>query len=190
MMRSVLCALFLAGVAPLTAADELTQALDAVQERAQAGRYPQALKSLDAARKELQQRHTQKLAGFLPDEVAGFRAAPARLAPGGASRAYRKGELMIEATLEEFSATQKAMLDMAQWGMRMGAQMLSESLSFEGCPANLESRPGQDTAAMTIELAGNARLRLELRGSSDGAVLKSFAGRLKLGELDRYLRGE
>jgi hypothetical protein len=167
-------------------ADELSDSLARVRELSAAGNYPRAMKEAEGVQKELRTRHERRLAGFFPDVVAEFRAEPAR----GVSRSYRKGDLTIEVVLQEFSATQRAMLDMAQWGMRMGAQMMSETLNLEGCPASLEARPGQDTAAMTIELANHARLRLELRGSSDGTLLKTFAGSLRLGELDRYLRAE
>jgi hypothetical protein len=191
MLRLILMLMISAGAAQ---ADPLADAFARIRESDAAGNYPKAMKEAEAVHRELHGRHLRKLRGFLADEVAGFRGEPwGADAPAGAqgvSRSYRKGNLSIEAALQEFSATQRAMLDMAQWGMRMGAQMLGESLSLEGCPANLESRAGQDSAAMTVELGRHARLRLELRGSEDGAVLKAFAGALRLGELDRYLRAE
>ena len=188
MTRMLLLAVLI-GCAPALA-DELGDALARVRELDAAGNFPKAMKEAEGVQQELRRKHERRLAAFLPEEVGGFRAEPAPAGARGVSRSYRKGKLAIEASLQEFSATQRAMLDMAQWGMRMGAQMMSESLSLEGCPANLESRPGQENASLTIELAGHARLRLELRGSSDGAVLKTFAAGLKLGEMDRYLRAE
>lgn len=195
-VRMLLCMLPLFGLSSREAmADDLSAIFKKVGEYVEAKNYPKALEELTWARKEIEKMNMKQMENLLPDSVAGFTGAKvvSNSAMGftNLEREYSKDSISVKASLTGGSGAGlgAGMAGFGQMAAMMGNMPGQDTVRIDGRTALLESNDSSKTASLSVFLESGSILKLDMEGSSDGSTLKTFAEALKVGEIDKYLKG-
>jgi len=182
----------------ISAAEDLKQIFDKVQQYYQDKNYSKALEELSWAQKEIEKANAQVTQSFFPNEVEGFKGGEIEntnvFGFMNVERSYEKGDSeSIKVSLIGSSKSQGqnplgGLAAMGQMAAMMGGNQPGvESFRIDGRTAMLEKE--DSSASLTVFLDGGAMLKFEMNGSNNADALKKFAGGFKIGDIEKHLKG-
>lgn len=191
--KSILLAACILLCSNIALADDLKSILDKVNTFATEGNYSKALEELSWAKKELDKKYNDKLAGFLPDSLSGFTAGKAEInsAMGFTSiaREYSKDGARVRLEMQGGGAGGSGaglggLAALGQMAAMFGQQPGQESMRIKGRTANLQ----KEGSEMTLFLDGGSMLTF--RKESGTPDLKAMAEALDLDAIENFMKGK
>ena len=179
-------------------AEDLKQIFDKVQQYYQDKNYTKALEELSWAQKEIEKASSQVIQGFFPEEIEGYKGSKIEntsvFGITNIERTYEKSQddsIKVSLLGSSKGQGQNPLGGLAAMGqmaaMMGGSQPGVDSFRIDGRTAMLEKEEG--SASLTIFLDGGSMMKFEMQGSSNGDLLKKFAGGFKIAELEKHLKG-
>lgn len=182
-------------------AEDADQIFARIKDFDSKGNFPKAIEEVEWLKKELQKKHMQKIQTLLPQKIGDLAGEPAK-AQGALGfhtieRNYGAAGQGIKLTISGgglggATAGMGSLAALGQMAAAMGGENLNtETFRLAGATANIESKPENKSAELTVFLQSGSILQLEQDGSADAAALKTKAQSIEaqIQALDNYLRG-
>ncbi len=194
-MRKVFSILFsVLFFSAIVQAEDLNEIFKRVNDYIAQKNFSKAMTELDWAKKEIEKMHYARVEEFFPDELAGFKGAPAKksaaLGLSNYEREYTGAEGQIRLSLVGGSGdANQGLGGLMQLG-KMAAMYQApgqESFRIAGKTAVLDTN--NDNPKVSVYLDSGAVLQLDAQDGVKSETLKKFAEAIKVAELDLYLRG-
>lgn len=189
---TILLSLFL--FSSLSYAEDINDIFKRVNDFIAQKNYSKAMSELDWAKKEIEKMHYARVEEFFPDEIVGFKGAPAKksaaLGLSNFEREYTGAEGQIRLSLVGGAGdANQGLGGLMQLG-KMAAMYQApgqDSFRISGKTAVLDTN--DSSPKVSVYLDSGAVLQLDAQDGVKAETLKKFAEAIKVAELDAYLKG-
>ncbi len=177
----------------IAVAEDINEIFKKVNQFIEKENYSKAIEELAWANKELEKLHNKKLATLLPDEIEGYQGQKieqqSAIGISSISRKYKKDGDQIELNIA--GGGKGGMAGIGKMAAMFGGNQPGvETFRLDGLTANLNTSSRRPELTVFLESGSILSLKKRKKGEDPEETLKSFAKALKIGELDKYLKGD
>lgn len=174
-------------------AEDLDQIFKKVNEYVAAKNYPKAIEELGWAQKEIEKMNGEQLKSYFPEEIIGYKGQPFKVnsAMGltNLERTYQNaaGQVKVSITGTGQAGAMGGIAAIGRMAAMMGNQPGMDSFRIDGLTATLKE--SSHRAELSVFLDSGSILKLESNKKEIAGDLRKIAEGLKVGEIDKYLKG-